>query len=245
MKILVHGLGAVGSLVAGFEGFEGVHHADYKTPEGYDALVNCAGIAGANKCQQNDWSDVMDANVMLPIHLQHDCRNAGIPYIHISTPGVYKKQVCYDLSEVGDGIEEHSPTFPHNLSVASEILAEMYLMEMQDGRSSKDPDIYIFRVSWFVNEERLRQRTRYMHYFQQTWTSVTHPNTLAQAVANTVKNKPCAGIYNINTETLWFPDFMSRYTDKPHVEKREHAKDATSAVPTNTTKAKGAGILHE
>ena len=250
MRIAVVGLGTVGSVLQDYDGFYGVRHQEiedcyvdfsenpYADFRETDAIVNCAGIAGAGKCSKAEIADIMEANVMFPQKLQRICKESNTLYIHISTAGVYQKQAQY-TDNFGWGAPETYPTYPHNLSVASEILGENHLF------NDLQVPIYILRLSWFLNEEKFYERAKYMTDVQQIWTSITHPDTLVDAIRNVVEKRPDPGIYNINSETVWLPDFMRQSTKKPFMEKKDHPKDMTSTVPTSTRKAIEAGLLCE
>lgn len=56
-----------------------------KLPPGIDLVVNSAGRLGG---QGATFEELRAANVQLPVTLGKQCRKAGIPLIHLSTPGV-------------------------------------------------------------------------------------------------------------------------------------------------------------
>jgi nucleoside-diphosphate-sugar epimerase len=54
-------------------------------PSETDIAVNCAGRLGG---QGATLQELMAANVQLPVSLGRECKKAGIPLVHLSTPGV-------------------------------------------------------------------------------------------------------------------------------------------------------------
>lgn len=54
-------------------------------PAGTDLVVNSAGRLGGQGVSSED---LINANLNLPVALGNQCRQAGIPLIHLSTPGV-------------------------------------------------------------------------------------------------------------------------------------------------------------
>lgn len=230
MKILVVGLGVIGSELASFDDFDGIHHTELGSVDlaDYDMVINCAAIAGASKCKDAGYDAVMEANVDFPRRLYSVCKGHGKPMVHLSTSGIYFDQVAGGDERYWEG----SPIQPHNLYCASKIVSESVLMS----RASRHAPVFIFRLPWFVHPQRFKDRLKTWSYVQGTYTSIVTGETLSQACIKIARTKPfwASGIYNVATETVWFPDFFIKMTGETRPVRVDYEEDMTSAVPLDT-----------
>ena len=232
MKILVIGLGAVGSHLVEHECFEGIHHDEFDGDVGgYSAVVNCAGIAGDGKCGLDNYELVMDANVDFPLKIYNACVKHNVSFIHLSTSGVYRNQSEWKSTYVG--LKESDPVYPHNFSCVSKLLAESVLLSYLDENCS----LFIFRIPWMVIGSQYIERSKIWQRVQATYTSVLEVNVLTDACIRVVGSYN-SGIYNVASGVVWFPSFFKQITGVDLPMRYDVEKGMTSACPLDTSKFK-------
>lgn len=249
LKVLVIGRGTVGSALAEFQGVTAISHKSLgpDSLDDFDILVNCAGIGGYGRCKAAGHSEVMTANVQLALDLQNYCLSRGVPFVQLSTMGVYAKQVkpllVYSMDGKPDFITEDCRVYPHNLYCSSKIIAEQLLAEkIVDGRGT-----YILRMGWLVGTDSFRQRARQFGSVQNTYCGITYPETLIKVLHNIVRKSEDSffkvGIYNLQSKTVWFPLYVKEILGYGLPCRDDYPKDMTSAVPLDTTKIVEVGFL--
>ena len=228
MKILVIGKGLVGSRLMLHEGIAGVSHDKFRGEiQGYDLVVNCAAVAGQAKCDSTPYEMVIDANVQFPLRLYSACVEKGIPFVHLSTSGVYHKQVSQASNQ---GLKESAPVYPHNRYCASKLLGETVLMS-----NLKGTPCIILRMPWFVAAEGFKDRG--WSYVQTTFTSVLYIADLYRVLQHC--GELPSGIYNVKSKDVWFPDFYKLTVGGDLPARSFHKPDMTSSHPINDDKLKG------
>ena len=230
MKILVVGLGTVGSRLVSYDGFEGIHHNEFNDDlSGYTAVVNCAALAGSGKCSSDYYDKVMEANVRFPLRMYKACARYGIPFIHFSTSGVYGDQVAVEPSYVG--LKEIDFVYPHNLYCGSKLLSESVLLSSYE---EKCP-LFIFRLPWLVIPSQYVSRANVWDLVQGTYTSVLEVKMLADACVGVVGSMK-SGVYNVASDVVWFPSFFREMTGVSKRVRYDAEKNMTSACPIDNSK---------
>ncbi|MCD4708450.1 MAG: NAD-dependent epimerase/dehydratase family protein [Candidatus Sabulitectum sp.] len=166
-----------------------------KLPPGIDLVVNSAGKLGGQGATSEE---LRAANVLLPITLGNECRKAGIPLIHLSTPGV---------TGLSANAAENSRYNPMGDYESTKVEAEKQLISNCPGVTILRPDFVfgpgdmhkfpLFRQvskGWFPTVGYGSARTR-----------PTDVRDVADAVLKSFPGKPLSkGIYNIGG-----PDVLS------------------------------------
>ena len=189
-------------------------------------IVNCAGLAGQGKCKDAQYTEVIRANVRLPLRLASTASFRKIPLIQLSTSGVYRKQTSVSENDV---CAEDSPVFPRNEYTASKILMETLIRQ-------RFPLSYVFRIPFFADRESLISRVANWSEVQQTYCSLVDVETLDYAIKNCMSAEP--GIYNIASRVVYFPDFVDDLVGGPIMRRSEVLTDMTSSVVLDTSKAR-------
>ena len=205
--------------------YVGVSHED-AIPLNVDALVNCAGLAGQGKCKDAQYTEVIRANVRLPLRLANTASIRKIPLIQLSTSGVYRKQTSVSENDV---CAEDSPVFPRNEYTASKILMETLIQQ-------RFPLSYVFRIPFFADRESLISRVANWSEVQNTYCSLVDVGALDYAIKNCMSAEP--GIYNIASRVVYFPDFVDDLVGGPIMRRSEVLTDMTSSVVLDTSKAR-------
>ena len=165
---------------------------------GYTGYVCTAALSSEKACQSVAWSEVVKANVELPMRLMRLAKSCNAPVIVFSTSGVYR---IPGVRTEADDVE------PQNRYTTSKLMMEYQLSQKYDG-------CYIFRIPFvclFGNHQMdMANRVRGWSECEDVETSIVYQETLIHAV-NTVLESPelvPAGIYNVASETVFLADFV-------------------------------------
>ncbi len=164
-------------------------------PPGIDLVVNSAGRLGGQGATSEE---LRAANVLLPVTLGRQCRKAGIPLIHLSTPGV---------TGLSANARENSRYDPMGDYESSKVEAEKQLISNCPGVTILRPD-FVFGPGDMHKFPLFRQVHKGwfpMVGYGSARTRPTDVRDVADAVLNSFPGEPLSkGIYNIGG-----PDVLS------------------------------------
>ena len=234
MKILCVGRGYLGKALAEFDDFDVISHQTFtKYPDvvsDYNGVVNCAGIVGHRKCDEEGYDPVIEANVKFAVTLQNNCLAHGVHFIQPSTIGISLRQWSTAPEFL---VSESMPIYPHNLYCASKILNEHALNQQ---------NTTILRLPWVVVPGTFESRIQNWKEVQSTICSIIELEDLRCALLNTLR-KRAVGVYNIKTTDVYFPDFIKARFGLDLPERETGTNNMTASVPMDTRKARAEGIL--
>ena len=220
MKILVIGRGYIGKVLDAYDEFDVVSHNQLlgipALVEGYDAVVNAAGIVGHRKCNEAGYAAVIEANVKFPITVQAVCAQYGVTFIQLTTVGISRVQVA-PTSDICFSLK--MPVYPHNLYCASKILLEASLI----GKPA-----IILRLPWVVDKGVFESRVKNWDMVQDTYTSVLEIEDLRKAIFKYPVN---SGVFHLKSYDVYFPDFINKLLSSNLPIRKEYPNDMTAAIP--------------
>ena len=193
----------VASLFKGLEGFEVVHRDEWM-PIRWDAVINTAALSSKTLCDIAHGSEVLKANVLLPLQIREaiDKSDREVKFIQMSSCAVYKHPEDPD-----DVLDEDSPLYPLHSYNASKILMEKMLA---------GTDTHIFRIGRVVTDNG--HHSDFNHHISN-WThaedrrtSITSGESIVKAVDSVLTKQITPGVYNIVSEVIHLPSYIkSRY----------------------------------
>ena len=222
MKKLIIGAGHCGQGLAKIFGAKGeayrlIHHTDNWESLVSDSsmIINCAGIVGRKKAEAVSYTELMDANIHLPMKIAERATTWGIPCILISTGAVYAKP-SGTLKVESDARE------PTNAYTESKILME---------NNCKHTDATIFRLTNLCGDgehpndyENGIERWKYV---VSTYVSTLNINRFATVLSAIPENREAfkGQIFNIAEPRLIYLPALC--PEKPLIEKEEQPDTAT------------------
>lgn len=246
-KILIIGRGVIGKALAEHLNCDLIPAAEFRLNttivRKYDAVVNCAAVVGTGTCDRWGWEHVAKANVAFPKSIQSACRAFNVKDIQISTVGVYRNQVSPQLPEIY--VDEDSEVFPHNIYTASKLLMEQMLWHKGLGKT------IVLRLGFFASDEQWYDRVINWKEVQDTWSSYTTVETLANAICKAIELN-MTGLFNITSGEMYLPQFIDELRERmqhklhpvPEMTiRKEYPSNMTSAVPVSSEKAWRLGLL--
>lgn len=226
MKVLVLGRGYIGKALSVYEEFDVVSHSQLlRVPalvDGYDAVVNAAGIIGHRQCEAAGYDAVIAANVEYPLKVQAVCERADILFFQLTTVGISKAQVAPSRDIV---FREGDPVYPHNLYCASKLLLEASL---KGG--------IVLRMPWVVATGVFQSRVKNWQAVQDTYTSILTIEDLRTSIlALMSESQLCSGLFHLKSADVYFPDFINQLLSLDLPLRKEYPRDMTAAVPIAAT----------
>lgn len=229
----VVGAGTVGSIFKDFDGYEVVHRNEWKDKiRGWSGVINCAGIAGLQVCEDNHFSQVLRANVKLPIEIADYATLLKIPSVHLSSSIIYRRP------SPNGPVCEDAPLFAYNNYASSKILMEATLPK----------NCYIFRIPAVSTgsgmDNDLEQRVKGWASVEDVMISIVYGHTIAKAVNRVMQTKQVKpGIYNVASEIVHLPTHVKgRYGWEGEIIPA-HALNRSPAIQLDTTKAERAELI--
>lgn len=163
-----------------------------------DVLVNAAAIAGAAKCKEAGYAEVLYANVFKARQYTDIALAHNVPMVLLSTRGLYKQQTMPKRPDGNIGaLRVGAPVYPHNLYCASKILMEQAV-----------PEARHFRLPMF--EETLKRKDEQWSWVQDTYTSYITADRLMECLRLLRNARP--GIYQAQSEVVYLPDVFPKMT---------------------------------
>lgn len=166
-----------------------------KLPSGTDLVVNSAGRLGG---QGATFEELRAANVLLPATLGKQCREAGVPLIHLSTPGVT------GLSANAMEDSRYDPMGDYELT---KVEAEKKLISNCPGVTILRPD-FVFGPGDMHKFPLFRQVSKGWFPLVGSGSARTRPTDVRDVADSVLKSFPgqalAKGIYNIGG-----PDVLS------------------------------------
>jgi len=224
------GAGLVGSCFKGLDGFEVVHHNEWKDRVwNWRGIVNAAGIIGPGPCENAALDDLIKANVKLAVDMEGYAANLGIPFLTFSTTAVYRRPP--DLEE---RVREDAPLYPYNSYGASKMLMEASLPRDK---------CFIFRLprvdTGTDSEKDFAQKIKTWKVVEAVYLSFVFRDTIIESVRNAMNAQTrFYGIYNIGSTDVYLPDYIRGKYGWTGEVVPAHSLNLSPAVMTDTTKAK-------
>ena len=207
MKIGVIGDGLVASIFKDLPGFEVVHRDGWEDKlEGWDGVINCAGLTSRLKCMNRPYTEVLEANVWLPQRIADaiSAMDKPVSFIQFSSCSVYKRP-----DSVHYALDETHPTEPIHEYNASKILMEHVL---------RDTPTYILRIPRVVtgngHHADFDKHSANWTHVEDLPTTIVRSETLLKVVNQLVwsfqrgVHNDMAMLYNIATEVIRVPEFI-------------------------------------
>ena len=233
-KYLVVGRGLVGSVFKDDPHFDVVSHEEWQraAQHNYHGIVCAAAISTEARCQQATMTEVMEANVTLPLRILRLAKARNVPCVVYSTAGVYK--------EAGVRAETDDVS-PHNRYAASKIFMEYTLM------NEAYSHLFIFRIPFVVlfnnHPNDLSARVQNWEQCEDVNASVVYKANLEHSVRHAMTKACEGGVYNIATGIVHFPSFLSdRFAWDGDVAPA-HSMGRTPNSQLDTGKAEKVGLL--
>lgn len=210
--VLVVGRGMVGSCFADNPNFEIMSYeqwpafrdrAIHDTARNWGGFICAAGIAGNQACDQQSMSDILAANVDLPVEMLMLARQWKIPFVAISSSSVYRSAARPQ--------KETDDVHPHGRYSASKIAMEHMLASLCDTAPIRYESLYILRLPFLVildGAYNFGMRCSSWTQCEAVITSVVYPAALLGAVQCALLNRPPGGIYNIASGSVLLPNMI-------------------------------------
>ena len=256
----VVGAGLVGNLFESVPGYEVVHRNEWE-PVRWEGLVNTAALTGRHTCEETHFTQVLSANVRLPMKMFEACEKgldrydtlarleiAGdfpsfppyentqkpVPFITFSTSAVYRAP-----DRIDQAVTEECPLYPTNSYNASKILMEAMLPHDR---------CFIFRIP------RVIAGTKHPNDFErkvQKWQvcedlseSVIYPWTMIKAVERALTEPEIPfGVYNLASETVHLPSYIKEHYGWEGEVVEPRSLGFCPAVIFDTSKAESVGLI--
>ncbi len=233
-KYLVVGRGLVGSVFKKDPHFDVVSHEEWQraAQHNYRGIVCAAAISAEARCQQATMTEVMEANVTLPLRILRLAKARNVPCVVYSTAGVYKEA----------GVRaETDDVHPHNRYTASKVYMEHAL------QNEAYQKLYIFRIPFVVlfstHQNDLGSRVMNWAKCEDVNASVVYKAVLDRSVRRAMANGVPGGIYNIASGIVHFPTFLEdRFNWRGDVVPA-HSMGRTPNSQLNSSKAEKSGLL--
>lgn len=211
MKIGVIGDGLVASIFKELPGYEVVHRDGWEDKlEGWDGVINCAGLTSRLRCMGRPYTEVLEANVLLPKRIADTINGMAkpIPFIQFSSCSVYKRP-----DSIYHALDEFQPTEPTHEYNASKILMEYVL---------RDTPTFILRIPRVVtgngHPSDFDKHSAKWTQVEDLPTTILRSETLLKVVSQLTDritwsfqrgvHNERAMLYNIATEVIQVPEFI-------------------------------------